>query len=206
MPRPRRKPFWRWAPLPWVALLLLMLVTGSLQDLGYAAVYVVGIVVTVLFAAGLVVGLIAAARRRGANFTAEGRLLRLEGLEFTTAPRAGHPITVQDTRRHQFSIELALARGAAPVSALLVPDCGNWWSLRADVGVYLLTDGGFHFAGRLGDQAQVSWQGLLDGLRAAGRYAVVPAEVVNASRPYAIDVRLEGLKGLEELRDLEVTA
>jgi hypothetical protein len=194
MPRPRRKPFLRWAPLPWVVLVLLMLATGSLHDAGLEAWYVVGIVVTVLFAAALVIGLVVAARRRGPNFTAEGALARLEGLDLIEVPLSGHPITVAGVSRHQISIGAALARTTGAPRALLIPDAGNWWNLRSDIAVYLLADDGFHHVGRVGDQAQVAWQAELDALRTAGRYAVVPAEVTGAERSFAVDVRLEGLK------------
>ena len=194
MPRPRRKPFLRWAPLPWVVLVLLMLATGSMHDMRADAAYVVGIVVTALFAIVLVIGTVVAARRRGPNFTAEGRLARLEGLDLVHAPVAGHPITVADVSRHQIAIGAALARSTQPPAALLVPDAGNWWNLRSDIAVYLLADDGFHHVGRLGDQAQVAWQSALDELRAAGRYAVVPAEVTGRERSFAVDVRLDGLK------------
>lgn len=194
MPRPRRKQFWRWAPLPWIVLVALLLTTGTVQDLNAQALYAVMIVVTVLFAAALVTGLIAAARRRGPNFTAEGRLARLDGLDLVEVPAAGHPITVYGVERHQISIEAALARGSHTPRALLVPDAGSWWGLRADIAVYLLTTKGFHYVGRLGDRAQLSWQAALDELRSAGRFAVVPAEIKGTRRPYAVDVRLEGLR------------
>jgi hypothetical protein len=194
MPRPRRKPFLRWAPLPWVALLLLMLVTGSLHDMGADAAYVAGIVVTVLFAAALVVGVVVSARRRGPNFTAEGHLATLEGLDLVEVPATGHPIAVADVRRHQIGIGAAIARTSGELRALLVPGAGNWWNLRCDVAVYLLSDDGFHHVGRLGDQAQVAWQSELDELGAEGRYAVVPAVVSGAERSFALDVRLEGLR------------
>jgi hypothetical protein len=193
MPRPRHKPFWRWTPLPWLVLIALMLATGTMHDLDAEGPYAAMIVVSVLFAIGFAIGLIVAARRRGPNFTAEGRLARLEGLDLVAVPAAGHPITVFDVSRHQISIEAALAHGSRTPQALLVPDAGNWWNLRADIAVYLLAENGFHLVGRLGDRAQVSWQARLDELRADGRYAVVPAEVTGAQRPYAVDVRLEGL-------------
>ncbi|GAA4164434.1 hypothetical protein GCM10022286_26160 [Gryllotalpicola daejeonensis] len=197
MPRPRRKPFLRWAPLPWLVLVLLMLVTGSLHDIGADALYVVGIVVTVLFVVALIIGITVAARRRGPNFTAEGHLARLEGLELIEAPAAGHPITVADVRRHQISIGAALARSTREPRAILVPDVGNWWNRRSDIGVYLLSDHDFHHVGRIGDQAQVAWQRELDELRAQGRFAVVPAVVTGVAPKFAVDVRLEGLRAVE---------
>jgi hypothetical protein len=171
-----------------------MLVTGSLHDIGAGAAYFAGIVVTIVFAIVVAAGMTAAARRRGPNFTAEGRLARLEGLDLVEVPAAGHPITVADVGRHQIGIGAALARTAGTPRALLVPDAGNWWNLRSDIAVYLLADDGFHHVGRLGDQAQVSWQPLIDALRAAGRFVVVPAEVKGTARSFVIDVRLEGLR------------
>lgn len=197
MPRPRRKPFLRWAPLPWVVLLALMLVTGSLHDVHAEGWYLAGIVVTVLFVGALAVGMAAAARRHGPNFTAEGRLAKLEGLELLEVPAAGHPITVADVRRHQIEIGAALARTVQEPRALLVPGVGNWWNLRSDIAVYLLADDGFHHVGRLGDQAQLAWQAELDALRAESRYAVVPAVVTGVARSFAVDVRLEGLRVLD---------
>lgn len=194
MPRPRRKPFLRWAPLPWVVLFLLMAATSPLYDLRAVGAYLAGVVVTVLYGAALVIGLAIAARRRGPNFTAEGQLKRLEGLELVELPGAGNPSTVADVHRHQFAISAASARGAHGLSALLVPDAGNWWSLRSDVAVYLLAGSRFYHVGRLNDRAQVGCQSTLDELRAAGRYAVVPVEVAGAERFFTIDVRLEGLR------------
>jgi len=194
MPRPRRKPFLRWAPLPWLVLVLLMLATGSLHDVGADGAYLVGLVVTALFAAAFVVALTAAARRRSPNFTAEGGLKSLEGLELVRPPAAGHPIGVADVARHRIAVGAALARSSAPPPALLVPGAGNWWNLRCDVAVYLLADDGFHHVGRLPDQAQLAWQSALDALRAAGRYAVVPATITGDERSYAVDLQLEGLK------------
>jgi hypothetical protein len=194
MPRPRRKPFWRWSPLPWVVLFLLMAATSPLYDLHALGLYLVGIVVTVLYAAALLIGLAVAARRRGPNFTAERRLKRLDGLELVESAAAGSPSTVAEVHRHQFAISAAVARGAEGLRALLVPDAGNWWSLRSDIAVYLLAGSRFYHAGRLSDHAQVGWQSVLDELRAAGRYAVVPAEVKGAERSFTIDVRLEGLR------------
>jgi hypothetical protein len=194
MPRPRRKPFSRWAPLPWLVLVLLMLVTGTMHDLQAGAAYVAGIVVTAVFVIALVAGIASARRRRGPNFTAEGRLARIEGLELVTAPAAGHPITVAEAARHQIAIGAALARSSEPPLALLVPGAGNWWNLRSDVAVYLLAGERFYDVGRLGDQAQVAWQDALDELQAAGRYAMVPAEVSGEPRRFAVDVRLDGLK------------
>jgi hypothetical protein len=195
MPRPRRKPFWRWTPLPWLVLLALMLATGTLGDLGLRAPYAAGIAVTVLLAAALAIGLVVAARRRSPNFTAEGRLARLEGLGLVHAPATGLPNRLVDVERHKISTGAALARTSGPPEALLVPDAGSWWNLRLDVAVYLLAGDGFHHVGRLSDRAQVAWQGTLDALRAAGRYAVVPASVTGNERGYVIEVSLDGLKG-----------
>lgn len=194
MPRPRRKPFWRWAPLPWLVLFLLMAATSPLYDLQLVGAYVVGIVVTVLYGAVLIIALALAARRRGPNFTAEGQLKRLEGLELVESAGAGSPTTVADVHRHQYSISAAVARGTEGLRALLVPDAGSWLGLRSDVAVYLLAGGRFYHVGRLSDHAQVGWQGVLDELRASGRYAVVPAEVTGAERAFTVDVRLDGVR------------
>jgi hypothetical protein len=194
MPRPRRKPFWRWTPLPWLVLLALMLATGTMGDLRLTVAYAMGIGVTVLLAAALAIGLVVSARRRSPNFTAEGRLARLEGLELVHAPATGLPNRLADVDRHKTSIDAALARSSAPPAALLIPDAGSWWNLRLDVAVYLIADNGFHHVGRLSDRAQVAWQGTLDALRAAGRYAVVPATVTGVERRYIVEVSLDGLK------------
>lgn len=194
MPRPRRKPFWRWSPLPWVVLFLLMAVTSPLYDLRAIGWYVAGIVVTVLYAAAVLIGVAIAGRRRGPNFTAEGRLKRLEGLELVEAPAVGNPTTVAEVHRRQLAISAAVARGSEGLRALLVPDAGSWWGLRSDVAVYLLSGPRFYQVGRLSDHAQGGWQSMLDELRAAGRYAVVPAEVRGAERSFTVDVRLEGLR------------
>ena len=194
MPRPRRKPFWRWAPLPWLVLFLLMAATSPLYDLHAVGAYLVGIVVTVVYGIALVVALVIGARRRGPNFTAEGQLKRLEGLELVESAGTGSPSTVADVHRHQYAISAAAARGRHGMRALLVPDAGSWLGLRADVAVYLLAGDRFYHAGRLSDHAQVGWQSVLDELRAAGRYAVVPAEVAGAERALTVDVRLDGLR------------
>ena len=169
-----------------------MLAAGSLHDLRFEGPYLVLTILTVLFAAAFVISLVVASRRRGTNFTAEGRLLRLEGLEVVEVPAAGHPITVYGVERHQTSIEAARAHTTGPLRALIVPDVGNWWGLRCDIAVYLLSNVGFHLIGRLGDQAQVSWQAFFDEWRAAGRFLVVPAELTGDERHRKVDVRLEG--------------
>lgn len=196
MPRPRRKPFLRWAPLPWVVLLLLMLVTGSLHDMGLTAAYVSMCVITFFGWIAVIASLIVAGRRRG-NFNAEGLPVSLEGLDLVEAPAVGHPITVADVRRHQIEIGAAVARTTGEPRALLVTDAGTWWNLRSDIAVYLLSDEHFYRAGRIGDQAQVAWQRELDELRAQGRFAVVPATVTGAAPKFAVDVRLEGLRAAE---------
>lgn len=194
MPRPRRKPFWRWAPLPWLVLFLLMAATSPLYDLHAVGAYAAGIVVTIAYAVVLFIALAIGARRRGPNFTAEGQLKRLEGLELVESAGGGSPSTVADVHRHQYAISAAAARGAGGLRALLVPDAGTWWSLRSDVAVYLIAGDRFHHVGRLSDHAQVAWQSVLDELRAAGRYAVVPAEVAGVERSFTVDVRLDGLR------------
>ncbi|AYG04516.1 hypothetical protein D7I44_13910 [Gryllotalpicola protaetiae] len=175
-------------------LFLLMAATSPLYDLHAIGAYVTGIVVTVVYGAALVVALVIGARRRGPNFTAEGQLKRLDGLELAESATAGGPSAVADVHRHQYAISAAAARGADGLRALLVPDAGSWLGLRSDVAVYLLTAGRFYHVGRLSDHAQVGWQGVLDELRAAGRYAVVPAEVTGVERAFKVDVRLEGLR------------
>ncbi|MFC4243096.1 hypothetical protein ACFOYW_06900 [Gryllotalpicola reticulitermitis] len=192
MPRPRRKPFWRWTPLPWLVLVALMLVAGSMHDLRRDGLYLAFTILTVVFVVAFAIALFAASRRRGPNFTAEGRLLRLDGLELVEVPAAGHPLTVYGVERHQTSIEAARAHTSGELRALLISDAGSWWGLRSDIAVYLLSGVGFHLIGRLGDQAQVSWQHLFDEWRAAGRFLVVPAEVAGTTRHLTVDVRLEG--------------
>lgn len=192
MPRPRRKPFWRWTPLPWLVLVVLMLGAGSMHDLDLEAPYLVLTILTVVFGVAFLASLFLVSRRRGRNFTAEGRLLRLDGLELVEVPAAGNPITVHGVERHQIAIEAARAQARGAIRALLVPDTGNWWNLRSDIAVYLLSGAGFHLVGRLGDQAQVSWQRFFDDLRAKGRFLVVPADVKGTQRPFTVDVRLEG--------------
>lgn len=174
-------------------LVLLLLLTGSLYDARFHAAYIAMIAVSALYVLGFVVGLVVAARRRGANFTAEGRLRSLAGLDLVAVPAAGHPITVQDARRKQTAIEATLAHGSRTPRAVLVPGVGNGFSLRDDIAVYLLSGTGFHHVGRLGDQAQVALQPAFDALTRQGRYAVVDAEVTGAARPYGVDVRLEGI-------------
>ncbi|WP_022881778.1 hypothetical protein [Gryllotalpicola ginsengisoli] len=194
MPRPRRKPFWRWTPLPWVVVVLLMLATGTAQDVGAASAFRVLLAVTIAAAVASAIYVATDARRRGPQFTAEGQLRSLEGLELVPVAGTGHPITVADARRDQHGIEAARARGGERLPAVLVPDAGNWWNLRSDIAVYLVVDGVAYRAGRLGDQAQVAWQQRLDELKASGRYAVVEAEIVGTARPFAVDVRLEGAR------------
>lgn len=197
MPRPRRKPFWRWTPLPWLIFVILVFATASFHDLRLEAPYLVLTVLTIVFAVAFVVSIVVVQRQSGPNFTAEGRLRRLEGLELIEVPAAGHPLTVYGVERHQGSIAAAQAVTRGDPRALVVPDVGDAWSLRSDIAIYLISGSRFYLIGRLGEQAQVSWQHAFDELRAAGRYIVAPAEVIGSGphgldRPFKVDVRLEG--------------
>lgn len=173
--------------------MLLLLGTGSLHDAQLDTAYAAMIVISAVYFVAFIVGLVVAARRRGPNFTAEGRLKTVDGLELVEIPAVGHPITVQDVRRRQTAIEAALAHGSRTPRAVLVPGVGNGFSLRDDIAVYLLSDNGFHHVGRLGDRAQVAMQGAFDALAAQRRFVVVDAVVTGEARPYGVDVRLDGI-------------
>ena len=177
--------------------MILAFATGSLYDLRLEGLYVVLAVLTVAFAIAVVVWAVALVRRHGPNFTPEGQLRQVEGLQLVEVQAAGHPLTVYGVERYQGAIAAAQAVTRGDFRALVVPEVGTAWSLRSDVAVYLLAGDRFYRVGRLGEQAQVAWQPVLDELRAAGRYLVAPAEVIGSGphgleRPFKVDVRLEG--------------
>ena len=196
MPRPTRKPVWRWAPLPYLLLILLMLVTGTLEDAGATDAFRVMLVVTIVAAVVLVAWFVAGVVRGPINPDHAGVIRRLDGLELDDFASSGTPPVPVVSQRRQHGVDAARAFGGEHVRAILVPRATSWWGLQHRVTVQLIAgervfDGGF-----LNDQAAVTWDAPLAELRAHGRFAVVPAVIDDSSRPFRVTLDLGGLQTL----------
>jgi len=197
MPRPRRKPFWRWEPLPYLIVLVLLLITGSLRPETMPVAFWISATVTVavilVFAALLVIQ----SRRPAPNPDASGDLSTLQGLALVdSAPSIDPRVPVADTGRHQAAIDASQARAAAaggPVTAVLVPDASRWLALRLRVSVQLVADSRIQHGGFLPERAGERWQQELASLRERGVYLRVPAAVLGTARPFTVELDLGGL-------------
>lgn len=204
---PRFKPLLSWEPFPFIVVIGLLLLTGVIRPdaPGWLLWPFLGLVVAAL--AFLVVRFLR--DRRPANPDRWGDLATLDGLGLVDAPGAAREIRtvtpVDDTGRHQASIDLARTHGGAEQDAVLVPRASRWLSPRYRIGVQLVggsvNSGGSsarpRHAGFLRADAEARWGGLLDGLRARGEYVRVPAMVTGDSRPFAVELDLSGLERLE---------
>lgn len=200
MGRPLRKPFWRWEPLPYLVLVLLLLFTGSVRADAAPAVFWPALAVTVAAAIAFVVLLIGQARRGRPNPDSSGDLYTLDGLAVVDVPAsADRPVPVVEVNRHQAAIDASQAWAGADraQTAVLVPGASRWLGLRLRVSVQLVSEHAgvprIHHAGFLPEQAAEKWQQELAALRRAGVYLRVPAIVVGSGRPFTVQLDLGGL-------------
>lgn len=197
MPEPRRKSFWRWEPLPYLAVLILLVFAGAVRPNAAPVLFWIVAPVTVVVVVAFVVMLIVQVRRPKPNPDASGDLATLDGLTvIAAAPTDGPRVPVDDVRRHQSAIEAAEAFATSagrPVEAVLVPGATRWLALRLRVSVQLV--GGTHIShgGFLPERAADRWQGELTRLRDGGIYLRVPVVVRGAPRSFTVEVDLGGL-------------
>lgn len=197
MTRTLRKPLWRWEPAPYVLLIVLMLVTGSIAPDRLPVAYWVLFALTVA-AATLVVVLVVVQFARGRqNPDAAGMLSSLDGLDLVPlASSTAPPTPVVDAARHQSALDSAQARvGANPV-AVLVPDATRWLALRFRIAVHVVAPGKVYHVGFLPEQATARYDVGLRGLAGRRRFVTAPAHVIGTARPFALEVDLGGLEAL----------
>jgi hypothetical protein len=198
MPAPRSKPLYRWEPLPFLVLLVLLLLTGLIRPERTPVPFWILVALIVAAIGWLVASVIGGSRRT--NPDQWGDLSSLDGLDIIDAPRRDREVRsvvpVDDTQRHQPAIELARLHGGAEQHAVLVPRASRWLSRRYRIGVQLVGGDRPRHAGFLGRAAEERWVDVLDGLRAGGEYARVPAIVTGASRPFGVELDLSGLDAL----------
>jgi len=200
MSRPRRKSFWRWEPLPYLIIVVLLLITGTLRPDAMPVAFWIVAVVTVAVIVAFAVQLIVEARRPAPNPDSSGDLSTLDGLTLLdAAPTSDRPVAVVDDHRHQSALDATQARAAATgdaIMAVLVPGASRWLAFRLRVSVQLTVGAHIHHAGFLPDAETERWQDELALLREHGVYVRVPAAVMGATRPFAATVDLGGLSAV----------
>lgn len=197
MSRPHRKTFWRWEPLPYLIVLILVLFTASVRPSAAPVLFWIAAPITVVVVVAFIAMLIVQARRPKSNPNASGDLSTLDGLTLVpAAPPDGPRVPVDDVRRHQAAIEAAeafSAGGSEPVTAVLVPGATRWLGLRLRVGVQLVAGARIFHGGFLPQQAADRWQDDLARLRERGVYLRVPVTLRGGKRTYTVDLDLGGL-------------
>ncbi|MHA7987001.1 hypothetical protein ACX9R5_14475 [Rathayibacter sp. CAU 1779] len=194
MTRPLRKPLWRWEPAPYLLLILLLLITGSIRPERLPVVYWILFAITAVVAAVLIVLLVVQLVRGRRNPDAAGMLTSLDGIQLVRLGTSDAPRTpVADTARHQAALDSAQARaGRAPV-VVLVPDATRWLALRIRIAVHVVVPDRIYHVGFLPDQATIRYNAGLRALAARGRYVAAPATVIGSSRPYKLELDLGAL-------------
>ncbi|ARJ05547.1 hypothetical protein DVJ78_10790 [Humibacter sp. BT305] len=187
--RRRRKPLWRSELFLLALVLLLAIVAGlvSRTELGVVGVVLSGalLVLALVAAALLVVPLV----RRGRP-DAESARVTVAGVDLVDLP-AELRVPVDDTRHRQTSLDAALARSGADLSAVLTPDATRWLGRELRVAVDLIAgDGEIHRVGFLPRDVDAQWSERLRELAAHGAVARVRAVARTTTRPYAVDVFL----------------
>lgn len=194
VPAPRFVHPLRWEPLPYLALLVLLVLTGVIRPES-GAPFVVLMAAIVLCGAWLVSLLVR--ERRTRNPDTMGDLSTLDGLDLVDARSAGATVRtvvpVADAHRHQAAIELARLHGGTEQQAVLVPRARRWLSPRYRIGVQLAGDGRPRHAGFVADAADATWRDRLDALGHEGRFVRVPARIEGDARPFRVELDLSGL-------------
>ncbi len=184
----------RWEPAPYLALVVLLVLTGIVRPESGVG-YLVLVAAIVLAGVWLLVGILR--ERKTKNPDLMGDLTDAGELHLVDAP--GVPgahrtvVPVADTHRHQASIDLARLQGGVQQHAVLVPRARRWLSPRYRIGVQLVGGGTPHHGGFLPDDADARWRDRLDRLRAEGRYVRVPAGIEGSSRPFRVELDFSGL-------------
>jgi hypothetical protein len=197
MTRTLRKPLWRWEPAPYVLLVVLLLVTGSIRPERLPVVYWVLFVITALVALGLLVLLIRQSVRGPRNPDSAGILTGLDGLELVQlSATAAPPTPVADTARHQAALDTAQARAGSSPIAVLVPDATRWLALRIRIAVHLVAGDRVYHVGFLPDRATERYNEGLHVLAARRAYVCAPSKVTGGSRPFGLELDLGSLTEL----------
>jgi hypothetical protein len=221
-----RKPLWRWDPGPYALLLLLVLVTASIEPRYLPVAFAVSLTLTIAAAVLLVVALVAEVRRRAQGPAASSVLREVGHFDLIEIPSSGGPPTrLVDTYRHRSAIEAAQAKSAQSTTAqsttaqsttaqstktvecraMLVPDATRWYGLRLRVAVHVVADARAYHVGYLPERATERYNDGLAGLARRGRHVVVPAVIAvtelrksGGAKRHAIDVDLGGLAAVLE--------
>ena len=204
MPEPRYKSLLVWEPFPYILLFVLVVIAGSISPGAAPIAFWIAAVLAGLATVFFIIAFVVTGRGGRGNPDAEGNLRSLDGLEIVSA---GHDdgetrpfVSVEDARRHQASIEIALAHGGEHLRAVLVPRASRWLSLRYRVGVQLVAGDRIRHAGFLPDTAEQHWVDRLGALRREGAFVSVPARIRGAERPRAVELDVSGLAAAIEAR------
>ncbi|NNC13338.1 hypothetical protein HII28_15815 [Planctomonas sp. JC2975] len=196
MTRALRKPLWRWEPAPYVLLILLLLVTGSIRPDRLPVVYWILFAITVLVAAWLLVQVVMQLVHGPRNPDAAGMLSSLEGIELVPLAASDAPRTpVVDTARHQGALDSAQARAGRTPVAVLVPDATRWLALRIRIAVHVVASDRVYHVGFLPDQATARYNAELGALASRNLFVSAPATVMGTSQPYRLQLDLGSLAG-----------
>jgi hypothetical protein len=199
MDRTLRKPLWRWEPGPYLLLVLLVLVTGSLRPDRFPVAYWILFAITVAVAAVLVAVFVLRLVRGPRNPDAAGMLVTLDGLDLVhLEPSDAPPTPVIGTQRHQEALYTVHARvGSSPV-AVLVPDATRWLGRRIRIAVHLIAAGRVHHVGFLSDISTGRYNAGLHALAQQRRFVTAGATIVGEERPFTLQLDLGALTGVAD--------
>ena len=195
VPAPRFVPPFRWEPLPYLVVLVLLVLTAAVRP--DAAPWLFWPYMALIAAALAWLVLLAVDERRRRNPDPLGDLTTFDGLTLVDAePLPGEVravVPVADTHRHQPAIELARLHGGIDQHAVLVPRARRWMSPRYRIGVQLVGDVKPRHAGFLRPDADARWRDRLDQAGERGEFLRVPARITGESRPHGVELDLTGL-------------
>lgn len=197
MAEPRNKSLLVWEPFPYILLIALIILAGSIDPNGAAIPFWIAAAFAAAATVFFIIAFASYGRRSRLNPDPAGNLTRLQGIERLTAGHSdvdGAPVvTVADARRHQQAIEIVRTRGGENATAILIPRASRWLSRRYRVGVQLIGGGEVRHAGFLPDFADERWRDELGALRDSGIFAEVPARIRGSAQPFSVDLDVSGL-------------
>lgn len=201
MDRTLRKPLWRWEPGPYLLLVLLVLVTGSLRPDLFSVAYWILFSITVAVAAALISVFVLRLVRGPRNPDAAGMLTTLDGLDLVPLePSSAPPTPVIGVQRHQEALYTVHARAGSSPVAVLVPDATRWLGLRIRIAVHLIAAGRVHHVGFLSDISTLRYNAGLHTLAQRRRFVTAVATVVGDARPFALQLDLGALAGVVDVQ------
>ncbi|MEF2975815.1 hypothetical protein [Subtercola sp. YIM 133946] len=189
MTRPVRQklPLWRWDPFLLGVVLVGSLIGAVFERLDLPVVTAVALTVLLLIAGAaavlLVLPLFVLALRRDG----EGTLALGPGVTLVEG-ETDDVLPVVDGKRHQGSIEAALAHGVSPFTAVLVPRATAWLGRDYRVAVDIVIGSRVYRTGYLPREIDQRADAALAPLAEQGRYVTVPASILNQKRPYTLRV------------------